>query len=82
VTLARPTATHAGDAPTPGMSPTLAEAARLIRETVRDKSYQLTPIGADAAGSLRAKRKRLEVVRVLVELWMAVLPPRPLALRA
>jgi len=26
---------------------------------VRDKSYQLTPIGADAAGYLRAKRKRL-----------------------
>jgi hypothetical protein len=35
-------------------SPTLAEAARLIREAVRDKSYQLTPIGADAASYLRA----------------------------
>jgi site-specific recombinase XerC len=45
--------------PRPGASPTLAEAARLIREAVRDKSYQLTPIGADAAGYLRAKRKRL-----------------------
>jgi integrase/recombinase XerC len=45
--------------PRPEASPTLAEAARLIREAVRDKSYQLTPIGADAAGYLRAKRKRL-----------------------
>jgi hypothetical protein len=45
----------------PRLHPTvaLAEAARLIREAVRDKSYQLTPIGADAAGYLRAKRKRL-----------------------
>jgi hypothetical protein len=54
-----PTAPNRGGAPAPGASPTLAEAARLIREAVRDKSYQLTPIGADAAGYLRAKRKRL-----------------------
>jgi hypothetical protein len=54
-------APSAPDTPNPrsGASPTLAEAARLIREAVRDKSYQLTPIGADAAGYLRAKRKRL-----------------------
>ena len=38
---------------------TLVEAARLIREAVRDKSYQLTPIRNEAAGYLRAKRKRL-----------------------
>lgn len=54
-----PTATSSGDVPTPAASPALAEAARLVREAVRDKSYQLTPIGADAAGYLRAKRKRL-----------------------
>jgi hypothetical protein len=59
VTPARPTAANPSDAPTPGASPALAEAARLVREAVRDKSYQLTPIGADAAGYLRAKRKRL-----------------------
>jgi site-specific recombinase XerC len=38
---------------------TLAEAARIMREAVRDKSYQLTPVGAEIAGYLRAKRKRL-----------------------
>lgn len=38
---------------------TLAEAARIMREAVRDKSYQLTPIGEEAAAYLRAKRKRL-----------------------
>jgi integrase/recombinase XerC len=38
---------------------TLAEAARIIREAVRDKSYQLTAIGQEVAGYLRAKRKRL-----------------------
>lgn len=59
MTPTRPTATSPGDAPTPGASPILAEAARLVREAVRDKRYQLTPIGADAAGYLRAKRKRL-----------------------
>jgi site-specific recombinase XerD len=37
----------------------LAEAARIMREAVRDKSYQLTPLGAEAAGYLRVKRKRL-----------------------
>ncbi len=45
--------------PTLGASLTLAEAARLVRESVRDKSYQLTPVGSEAAGYLRAKRKRL-----------------------
>ena len=54
-----PTAPTRGGVPARGAPPTLAEAARLIREAVRDKSYQLTPIGADAAGYLRAKRKRL-----------------------
>jgi site-specific recombinase XerC len=43
----------------PVSSLTLGEAARIMREAVRDKSYQLTPIGAEAAGYLRAKRKRL-----------------------
>jgi site-specific recombinase XerC len=38
---------------------TLAQAARIMREAVRDKSYQLTPVGAEAAAYLRAKRKRL-----------------------
>jgi integrase len=38
---------------------TLAEAARIMREAVRDKSYQLCPIGEEAAAYLRAKRKRL-----------------------
>jgi integrase len=38
---------------------TLAEAARIMREAVRDKSYQLTPVGEEIAGYLRAKRKRL-----------------------
>lgn len=56
---ARPSTSTPGDPLTPGASPALAEATRLIREAVRDKSYQLTPIGADAAGYLRAKRKRL-----------------------
>jgi integrase len=37
----------------------LAEAARIMREAVKDKSYQLLPLGAEAAGYLRAKRKRL-----------------------
>jgi hypothetical protein len=54
-----PTAPTHGGGPARGAPPALAEAARLIREAVRDKSYQLTPIGADAAGYLRAKRKRL-----------------------
>lgn len=38
---------------------TLAEAARIMREAVRDKSYQLYPMGQEAAAYLRAKRKRL-----------------------
>lgn len=38
---------------------TLAEAARIMRGAVRDKSYQLFPMGMEAAGYLRAKRKRL-----------------------
>ena len=32
---------------------TVAEAARVMREAVRDKSYQLTPIGEEVAGYLR-----------------------------
>lgn len=38
---------------------TLAEAARIVREASRDKSYQLTPLGAEVAAYLRHKRKRL-----------------------
>lgn len=38
---------------------TLAMAARIMREAVKDKTYQLTPIGNEVAGYLRAKRKRL-----------------------
>jgi site-specific recombinase XerC len=38
---------------------TYAEAARIMREAVKDKTYQLTPLGAEAAGYLRVKRKRL-----------------------
>jgi len=38
---------------------TLAEAARIMREAVKDKSYQLYPMGQEAAGYLRVKRKRL-----------------------
>jgi integrase/recombinase XerC len=37
----------------------LEEAARIMREAVRDKSYQLLPLGMDVAAYLRAKRKRL-----------------------
>jgi hypothetical protein len=33
---------------------TLAAAARIMREAVRDKSYQLCPIGQEAASYLRA----------------------------
>lgn len=40
---------------------TLAEAGRIMREAMRDKSYQLTPIGAEVAAFLRAKRKSLAV---------------------
>ena len=38
---------------------TYLEAARIVREHVRDKTYQLYPLGQEAAGYLRAKRKRL-----------------------
>jgi integrase len=38
---------------------TVAEAARIMREAVRDKTYQLLPLGMDAAAYLRHKRKRL-----------------------
>ena len=38
---------------------TVAQAAQIMREAMRDKSYQLTPIGAEVAAYLRFKRKRL-----------------------
>ncbi len=38
---------------------TLTQAARIMREAVRDKSYQLFPLGQDAGAYLHAKRKRL-----------------------
>jgi integrase len=38
---------------------TVAEAARIMREATQDKSYQLFPLGQEAAVYLRAKRKRL-----------------------
>ncbi|MCA1572674.1 MAG: tyrosine-type recombinase/integrase [Chloroflexi bacterium] len=38
---------------------TVAQAAAILRDAVRDKSYQLLPLGQDAADYLRAKRKRL-----------------------
>lgn len=38
---------------------TLAQAARIMREAVRDKTYQLYPLGQGAAEYLRVKRKRL-----------------------
>jgi integrase/recombinase XerC len=38
---------------------TLAQAAQIMREAVRDKSYQQTPVGHEAAAYLRVKRKRL-----------------------
>lgn len=37
----------------------LAQLAPLFREAMRDKSYQLLPLGEDVAVYLRAKRKRL-----------------------
>lgn len=37
----------------------LAQAARIMREATKDKSYQLTPLGAEVAAYLRQKRKRL-----------------------
>jgi integrase/recombinase XerC len=38
---------------------TLAAAARIMREATKDKSYQRTPLGEEAASYLRIKRKRL-----------------------
>jgi integrase/recombinase XerC len=38
---------------------TLEQAARMIREAVKDKSYRAFPLGEDVAGYLYAKRKRL-----------------------
>ena len=38
---------------------TYPEAQRIVREAVRDKGYQLYPLGIEAAAYLRAKRKRL-----------------------
>ncbi len=38
---------------------TLAQAIAMVREAVRDKSYQEFPLGQEAAVYLRAKRKRL-----------------------
>jgi integrase len=38
---------------------TLAEAARIMREAVKDKSYLLMSLGQDVGAYLRAKRKRL-----------------------
>lgn len=38
---------------------TLSEAARIVREAVKDKTYQLYPLGQEAAAYLRVKRKRL-----------------------
>lgn len=48
--------THAGVLPD---RLTLAEAARILREAMRDKTYQAFPLGQDVAGYLYAKRKRL-----------------------
>jgi integrase len=38
---------------------TYPAAQRIVREAVRDKSYQLYPMGMEAAAYLRSKRKRL-----------------------
>jgi integrase/recombinase XerC len=38
---------------------TLAAAQRIVREAMRDKTYQLLPMGMEAAAYLRMKRKRL-----------------------
>lgn len=38
---------------------TFPEAARIVREGVRDKTYELCPVGEEIASYLRAKRKRL-----------------------
>jgi integrase/recombinase XerC len=44
---------------TPAFALTVPELARMLREAVKDKSYQDFPLGQDAAVYLRAKRKRL-----------------------
>ena len=41
----------------PGITP--ADLARMYRDAMRDKSYQLLPLGQDAGEYLRIKRKRL-----------------------
>lgn len=38
---------------------TVVDAARIMREAMRDKSYRAFPLGQDVAGYLYAKRKRL-----------------------
>jgi len=38
---------------------TLADAARMMREAMRNKTYQLTPLGMESAEFLRFQRKRL-----------------------
>ena len=38
---------------------TVADAARVLREAVKDKSYRAFPLGQEAGHYLRAKRKRL-----------------------
>lgn len=38
---------------------TLSEAARMMREAMRDRSYELTPLGQETVTYLRTKRKRL-----------------------
>jgi integrase/recombinase XerC len=37
----------------------LAEATRVVREAMKDKSYQVTPLGEEVASYLHAKRRRL-----------------------
>ena len=44
---------------------TVAEAARIMREAVRDKTYQLTRLGEESAAYLRVKRKRLAEASML-----------------
>lgn len=38
---------------------TYPDAARIVREAIKDKTYQLCPVGEEIASYLRAKRKRL-----------------------
>jgi integrase len=46
------------DRPMPDLDLTLQEAARIIRESMKDKSYRQYPIGLEAGAYLRARRKR------------------------